>query len=260
MPNDPAAEKRDETPDDGDAAAADGEPSLAAKALDLLVFAPAGAVLNALEDVPGMAARGRSVLEQEVRNAHLIGQFAVQEGQRRLGRGLDLLRAQAVTAPPQASGASPKASGMPPVVADGPSQPPPVEEVVTAFEPRLPAPAPAAEAADAADAADAAEAADAPEAPAAPSSARTGDVPVKAEPPATAAVGSVLDEVTADLAIPGYATLSASQVVRRLDGLGPGELAAVFRYESATRGRRTILHRVQQLLGPGGATPPASGV
>jgi hypothetical protein len=52
-----------------------------------------------------------------------------------------------------------------------------------------------------------------------------------------------------DLAIPDYRALSASQVVRRLDGLGADELAAVYRYEEATRGRRTILHRAQQLLG-----------
>ncbi len=50
------------------------------------------------------------------------------------------------------------------------------------------------------------------------------------------------------LAIPDYDNLSASQVVRRLDGLAPSELRAVARHETATRGRRTILHRVQQLL------------
>ena len=48
---------------------------------------------------------------------------------------------------------------------------------------------------------------------------------------------------------PTTAALSASQVVRRLDGLGHDELEAVYRYEAATRGRRTILHRAQQLLG-----------
>jgi len=45
-----------------------------------------------------------------------------------------------------------------------------------------------------------------------------------------------------------YDTLSASQVVRRLDGLGPEELAAVLRYESSHRRRRTILNRSTQLL------------
>jgi hypothetical protein len=50
------------------------------------------------------------------------------------------------------------------------------------------------------------------------------------------------------LAIPGFDTLSASQVVQRLDGLTRGELVAVRAYESSTRGRRTILSRVDQLL------------
>jgi hypothetical protein len=65
-----------------------------------------------------------------------------------------------------------------------------------------------------------------------------------------------------DLAIPGYDTLSASQVVRRLDGLGPGELESVYRHESANRNRRTILHRAGQLLGTedGGAAPSAPDV
>jgi hypothetical protein len=50
-----------------------------------------------------------------------------------------------------------------------------------------------------------------------------------------------------DLAIPGYDSLSASQVVQRLAGLASDELRAVGAYESATRGRRTILARVAQL-------------
>lgn len=54
---------------------------------------------------------------------------------------------------------------------------------------------------------------------------------------------------TTTLAIPDYDTLSASQVVRRLDGLAPSELDAIARHEATTRGRRTILHRVQQLRG-----------
>ena len=49
------------------------------------------------------------------------------------------------------------------------------------------------------------------------------------------------------LAIPGYDSLSASQVVQRLAGLNPSELAAIGSYEAAGRGRRTILNRVAQL-------------
>jgi hypothetical protein len=49
------------------------------------------------------------------------------------------------------------------------------------------------------------------------------------------------------LAIPGYDSLSASQVVQRLAGLASGELEAVRGYETLTRGRRTILNRIAQL-------------
>lgn len=59
----------------------------------------------------------------------------------------------------------------------------------------------------------------------------------------------------ADLAIPNYDTLSASQVIERLPGLSPEELEAIRRHEEAGRGRRTILNRVAQLQGshPNGA-------
>jgi hypothetical protein len=51
-----------------------------------------------------------------------------------------------------------------------------------------------------------------------------------------------------DLAIPGYDSLSASQVVQRLEGLSREELEDVNRHEQAHRHRRTILNRVDQLL------------
>jgi hypothetical protein len=50
------------------------------------------------------------------------------------------------------------------------------------------------------------------------------------------------------LAIPGYDSLSASQVVQRLEGLTRPELEDVRAHESAHRHRRTILNRVDQLL------------
>lgn len=52
---------------------------------------------------------------------------------------------------------------------------------------------------------------------------------------------------SAELAIPGYDTLSASQVVQRLAGLSADELEAVRLYEATTRGRRTILSKAAQL-------------
>jgi hypothetical protein len=57
-------------------------------------------------------------------------------------------------------------------------------------------------------------------------------------------------------ALADYDTLSASQVVRRLESLGPDQLRAVQRYESSTRNRRTILNRAGQLLDEHPASPP----
>jgi len=53
----------------------------------------------------------------------------------------------------------------------------------------------------------------------------------------------------AHLAIPGYDSLSASQVVSRLGGLTSEELAEVAEYEASHRGRRTVMNRVRQLQG-----------
>lgn len=54
---------------------------------------------------------------------------------------------------------------------------------------------------------------------------------------------------TATLAIPDYDGLSASQVVNRLAGLSVPELRNVQLYETANRGRKTILSKVAQLQG-----------
>ena len=67
--------------------------------------------------------------------------------------------------------------------------------------------------------------------------------PVSAEPVTTPAHGPG----AATLAIPDYDSLSASQVVPRLEGLSDRELADVREYESAHRGRKTILNKIDQL-------------
>ena len=54
----------------------------------------------------------------------------------------------------------------------------------------------------------------------------------------------------AELPIPGYDALSASQVVERLAGLAAAELDAVRSYEAAHRNRRTILGKIDQLASP----------
>ena len=154
--------------------------TLAQRTLDALVYAPAGVLLTAAEDLPAMAAKGRARLETQLRNAHAVGRMAVDYGRRDLERRFSHPGTRDQTPPPS---------------------PPP---------PHAPGPGPT---------------------------------------PAGRGTAS-------GLAIPEYDTLSASQVVRRLDGLGPHELEAVVRHEAATRGRRTILHRAQQLLGS--EDPPGS--
>ena len=79
----------------------------------------------------------------------------------------------------------------------------------------------------------------APVAPAAPA-------PVASAPPSSNGQEVTVHDANS-LAIPGYDSLSASQVVQRLAGLNATELAAIGSYEAAGRGRRTILNRVAQL-------------
>lgn len=86
-------------------------------------------------------------------------------------------------------------------------------------------------------------------APAAPPTPAPAPAPVAETPAPT--LSSNGTEVTVhdanNLAIPGYDTLSASQIVQRLAGLNADELAAIGAYEAAGRGRRTILNKIAQL-------------
>jgi hypothetical protein len=53
----------------------------------------------------------------------------------------------------------------------------------------------------------------------------------------------------------GYALMSAKQVIARLAGATPAELAAVSLYESGNRSRQTVLQAVQRQL----RTPSGGG-
>jgi len=162
------------------------------QALDLMVFAPLGLAITAIEDFPELAQKGRVRLQQRAATAKIVGQFAVAEGRRRLQSQMT------EPAPrPAPQRATPGSSG-------------------------VSAPAPAAETD--------------PEAP-----------PAASEAPEPGAPAGGVTPDSEDLAIPGYDSLSASQVVQRLASLSAGELDAVRDYEATTRGRRTILARISQL-------------
>lgn len=184
-----------------------GHRTPAQQALDLLVYAPAGLVLTAMEDLPDLAAKGRSRLELQFRNAHVIGRMVVGLGQRDLAQRLERVRNRSGAPGPPGAPAPPLSLHREPGTSPGGAR------AGGGTWPVGAAADPATEA---------------------------STFPADPEDPGS-------EEV--DAAIAGYDTLSASQVVRRLDGLGPTDLMAVVRHESATRGRRTILHRAQQLLG-----------
>jgi hypothetical protein len=78
-----------------------------------------------------------------------------------------------------------------------------------------------------------------------PPAAPAAVVEVPATPPPVARSSAAAD----DLAIADYDSLAASQVIPRLAGLEADELAAVRAYESAHRGRKTILGKIAQLQG-----------
>jgi hypothetical protein len=145
--------------------------------------------LTALEDLPGLIAKGRDRVETEISNARIVGKFVVDRG---VAEVTSRLSGQSTADEARDEAATASAEGPP-------SAPQPVA-----------APKPVADPAD----------------------------------------GALVEQ-----ALEGYDTLSASQVVRRLESLGPDELRAVHRHEASHRNRRTILNRTSQLLGDGGSAP-----
>jgi hypothetical protein len=67
----------------------------------------------------------------------------------------------------------------------------------------------------------------------------------EAEPGAEDGAGA---QVTIDEPWDGYARLNARDVIARLSGASPAELAAVTLYETAHRARQTVLSAVERQL------------
>jgi hypothetical protein len=179
-------------------------------ALDLLVFAPLGFALSAREEIPKLAARGRATIDNQFTVAKMVGQFAVAQGRKELEKRL--AKAGGLGAPPSDTRRQPPAQSE---AQQGPD---------VSYDQML------GNERDGEDSASAYEAAAGQN-----SAGRAG------------AAQDDSSEAARALAIPGYDSLSASQVVQRLAGLSSEELAAVGAYESAHRARRTVLTRVHQL-------------
>lgn len=179
-----------------------------AEILDLFVYAPIGAFLHGPETVDDLAGKGR----QDVTNARFIGKMVVdrtlREGRDRLGGVAEEVGQRWLDVIIAAA----RAAGAP--FAETSSDDEPITDDIvdtgTIEGARLRV---------------------------------VADMP---DPEGTSDPASGAPEVDS-LAIPGYDTLAASQVVPRLDDLGDDELEAVQDYERAHRGRMTILSRIAQL-------------
>jgi hypothetical protein len=159
--------------------------------LDVLIFAPVGLVMTAVEDLPGLIDKGRHRVELEISNARVMGRLVVTAGQKEVAQHLSKLWSNDTAAPTTPG----------------------------------------------------------------PSDTRT----TRTTPPPAAAPKPVPDPADTEMVertFAGYDTLSASQVVRRLESLDADLLRAVQRYEASHRNRRTVLSRTQQLLD--GDSPPAA--
>jgi hypothetical protein len=223
---------------------------VAEAALEAFVYVPIGLALEARDLVPKLAQRGRN----QVVLARLGARFAMQRAEaeaerlvRRMqasaGRGTDAGHAADTNA---GRAGTPSAGDASTVVDNAP---------VGAAAPATPAGdrAPQETMADAGPAAATATATPRARTRATGAAARAGAKaparPARRTParPAAAMEVAATEPAATALAIPGYDTLSASQVIPRLDALRPDELEAVRRHEASHRSRRTILSRIAQL-------------
>ena len=206
-------------------------------ALEVFVYGPLGLIITLTEEMPALVEKGRQRLTSQLNMARMMGEMAaphLQTEAEKLVRGV--MDRVAPVAPPigpnrRDAGGPHAGSGAPPT--RGPAAPP------------SPSPTPPPSPSRAAPVGPAgAPEASAPAPPRAPAHA-PGAPSTEPSPSGNGSTGRVVDST--HLAIPGYDTLSAMQVVQRLAGLSAPELEAVVAYESAHRGRKTILNRAEQL-------------
>ena len=179
--------------------------------LELGLYAPLGLALAARDSLPDLIARGRQQVSSQVALAKMMGQYAVKEGEKDLRKRVEdvsqTLSSLGILPEPNPTPGTPL-KARPAAAGTVPTPPPETAGVATD----------------------------------ASTSSNGAAAPANGKAPETPAPRS-----RADLSIPGYDTLSASQVVQRLAGLSADELEAVRDYESGTRGRRTILSKIGQL-------------
>jgi hypothetical protein len=207
-----------------------GARSVAERALDLFVYLPVGVLLTAVEDTSEAVAKGRTRVDQEVRNAQVVGRFAVDLGLRQLKAQIESITREVREARDTGSLAAsqePKEQPRERGQAGGTRPPARRSRPVTTAHRQI--------------------------------SHREASHQQGLGPRPDRRDSAPPRDPEVDRAIPDYDILAASQVVRRLDGLDHDELRAVLRHEQATRARRAVIQRAEELLerpggGRGGST------
>lgn len=206
---------------------------------DAFIYAPLALLLNAEEHLPKLAEQGRN----QINAAKIIGEMAVKMGSSKLGTTLTDV-----------------ASGLG-LVVDEPVRPakfrPEDAESEPANEPVTKSAAPKKSSAKKNPAAKKAAGATtaAKKSPAKKTAAKKATAKKPAAKKTSAAKKTAAKKpaasadvpVAASLALADFESLSASQVVPRLDRMAADELEAIRRFEAENRGRRTILNRIAQL-------------
>jgi hypothetical protein len=186
--------------------------------IEVLVYAPIGVALYLRDMAPTFVnmfvARGRAEIDRRQAQVQQRTDTARSIGQVAMAFGVPMVRQRVER---EVGTARERAQSLLDSIAGSDDS---VGAPVARPEPPEPAPAPAPAAAP----------------PAAPA-------PVASASP-TETNGSQADPM---LPIPGYNSLSASQVVQRLAGLSADELEAVRAYEASNRKRRTILGKIDQI-------------
>jgi hypothetical protein len=203
-------------------------------ALDLFVYVPVGLAMTAVEELPKLAAKGRSRVGTQMMMARVVGQFAVTRGRQEIEKRFSPVP------PPSSPVAAPGGAG--PVDDDGPAVS--FDEMTNASSNGQASAMSNGQASATTNGSG----------PGAGGDGLPGADTVDAGADVIVSIAGDLGGAPAapgapELAIPGYDSLSASQVVQRLAGLSRHELDAVGLYEQAHRGRRTIINRIQQLQG-----------
>ena len=225
-------------------------PSSLGRFADLALFAPIGLVCRLRDEVPHLAEAGRARVEGRLRIARLIGELAVKQGRREVVRRLDevaeqrrlssapliaeaLLREEATVGAPLVEIAAVERPVFEQQVVEPPAAKTQATKKSAAKKSGTKKPAPE----KSADRKSAAKKPVLDEPAAQQQTAGATQATAPTAPPVDAAL----------LPISDYDSLAASQVVARLEALGPDDLTAIGTYEAATRGRRTNQGKDHQL-------------